>query len=176
MAARGREETRTESTFVDHVITVRRVTKVTKGGKRFSFSALVVSGDQKGKVGVGLGKSKEATSAITKATNRARKSLIEVSLRGTTLPYPVLGKHGASAVYIRSAYKGTGVIAGGAVRQIMEALGVKDVLAKALGSSNRLNVVKATLNALAQLRSLSDVSKLRGKTAEEVVKGCHVNA
>ena len=174
MAGKGKEEVRSENAFVDHVVNVRRVTKVTKGGKRFSFSALVVCGDQKGKVGLALGKSREVSSAIAKATNRARKNLIDIPLRGTTLPYNVVGSHGSSSVIIRSACKGTGLIAGGAVRSVMEALGVKDVLAKSLGSSNRMNVVKATLNALAQLRTLNDVAKLRGKTVEQILKGSHV--
>ncbi len=150
-----------ENTFTDFVINVRRVTKVTKGGKRFSFSALVVSGNKKGQVGIGLGKSKEVSQAIAKATNKARKDLITIALRGATIPYPVIGKHGASKVIIRSASKGTGVIAGGAVRSVMEALGIKDILAKSIGSSNRQNVVKATLNALAKLRTAKHLSQLR---------------
>ncbi len=174
MAERNREETTKEqSTMVDHVINVRRVTKVTKGGKRFAFSALVVSGDQGGRIGIAQGKSREVSAAIAKATNRARKNLIEIPLRGTTLPYNVLGRHGSSRVLIRSAYKGTGLIAGGAVRSVMEALGVKDVLAKSLGSSNRINVVKAALNALAQLRSMNRVAQLRGKSVEQIMKGSH---
>lgn len=156
--------------FVDFVVHLARVTKVTKGGKTFSFSALVVSGNpETGEVGLGLGKSREASLAITKATNQARKNLISVALRGTTIPYDVRGQHGAARVIIRPAYKGTGVIAGGAVRKIMEAAGVKDVLAKSLGSSNAKNVAKATLNAFAQLRSASDLAKLRGKTIAELV-------
>jgi small subunit ribosomal protein S5 len=174
MAAKGKQETQTDNTFVDHVVKIRRVTKVTKGGKRFSFSALVVTGDQKGKVGIALGKSREVSGAIAKATNRARKNLIEIPLRGNTLPYNALGKHGSSSVLIRSASRGTGVIAGGAVRLVMEALGIKDVLAKSLGSSNRMNVVKATLNALAQLRSLGQIAKLRGKKPEQIMKGSNV--
>lgn len=170
MAAKGKEE-KIENVMVDYVINVRRVTKVTKGGKRFSFSALVVTGNQKGKVGVALGKSREVASAIAKATNKARKSLIDIPLRGVTLPYPTLGKHGSSRVLVRSASKGTGVIAGGAVRSVMEAIGVKDVLAKSLGSANRLNVVKATLNALAQMRSLKHIARLRGKDAVQIMKG-----
>lgn len=169
-------EERKEKSFVDTVVSVRRVTKVTKGGKRFSFSAFVVSGDQQGKVGMALGKSNEAVSAIAKATVRARKNMIEIPLRNATIPYPVIGKHGASKVIIRSACKGTGVIAGGAVRAIMEAIGVKDILAKSLGSSNKLNVVKATLNALAQLRTVRDLSAMRGKSIQEIVKGAHVTA
>ena len=150
-----------ENTFADFVINVRRVTKVTKGGKRFSFSALVVSGNQKGQVGIGLGKSKEVSQAIAKATNKARKDLITIALRGATIPYPVIGKHGASKVVISSASKGTGIIAGGSVRSVMEALGIRDILAKSIGSSNRQNVVKATLNALAKLRTAKHLSQLR---------------
>jgi small subunit ribosomal protein S5 len=157
------------SNFVDYVVHVARVTKVTKGGKTFSFSALVVSGDQQGNVGIGLGKSREVSLAIAKGTNQARKNLIRITLRGTTIPYDVKGQHGASRVMMRPAYKGTGVIAGGAVRKVMEAAGVKDVLAKSLGSSNPKNVAKATLNAFAQLRSASDLARLRGKAIEELV-------
>jgi small subunit ribosomal protein S5 len=157
--------------FVDNVVSVNRVTKVTKGGKRFSFSAFVVSGDQKGKIGIGLGKSREVSSAIAKATMRARKNMIMVSMRGDTIPYNVIGKHGASKVVINSACKGTGVIAGGAVRLVMEALGIKDVLAKSIGTSGcGQNLVKATLNALAKLRSAEHIASLRGKSVKEVVK------
>lgn len=155
--------------FVDYVVQVSRVTKVTKGGKTFSFSALVVSGDQQGNVGIGLGKSREVSLAIAKATNQARKNIIAITLRGTTVPYDVKGQHGASKVIIRPAYKGTGVIAGGAVRKVMEAAGVKDVLTKSLGSPNPKNVAKATLNAFAQLRSAADLARLRGKTVQELV-------
>lgn len=163
-----------ENTIVDTVVSVRRVTKVTKGGKRFTFSAFVVSGDKNGKIGFASGKSREVSSAIAKATSRARKKMIEISLRGTTIAYPVAGRQGASKVMLRSASRGTGVIAGGAVRAIMEALGIKDVLAKSLGSSNQQNVAKATLNALAKLRSASHIAKLRDKTIEEIVKGSNV--
>jgi len=163
-------ETKKE-TFVDRVISVRRVTKVTKGGKRFSFSALVVTGDKSGRVGIALGRSREVSSAISKATNKARRKLIEIPLREDTIPYDVKGKHGASKVVIRSASKGTGVIAGGAVRALMEALGVKDILAKSLGSENPQNVVKAALNALAKLRTAKHLARLRGKTVRELVGG-----
>jgi len=165
-----------ESSFVDYVVNVRRVTKVTKGGKRFSFSAMVVTGDQQGNIGIAQGKSREVSMAIEKATNKARKSMIQVALRGTTIPYKVLGRHGASSVLLCSASHGTGLIAGGAVRSVMEALGIKDVLAKSLGSANRCNVVKATLNALAQLRSAVHIAKLRGKTVNEVIGRQNVNA
>lgn len=160
-----------ETNFIDSVVCVNRVTKVTKGGKRFSFAAFVVSGDQKGSIGIGLGKSREVSSAIAKATARARKNLVPFPLRGSTLPYNVVGRHGAARVYLNSAYKGTGVIAGGAVRLVMEALGIKDVLAKSVGSNTGPNVVKATLNALAKCRSAAHIAKLRGKTIEQLVKG-----
>lgn len=169
-------EERKNKEFLDVVVSLRRVTKVTKGGKNFSFSALVVSGDQQGKVGIGKGKSREVSSAIAKATMRARKNLIEVSLRNSTIPFDVTGKHGASTVVMRPAYKGTGVIAGGPVRAIMQAVGISDILAKSLGSANKQNVVKATLNALAQLRTISSLQKLRGLTSEQIIKGSHVIA
>ncbi|MDP3889420.1 MAG: 30S ribosomal protein S5 [bacterium] len=158
-----------ESAFVDHVVNVRRVTKVTKGGKRFSFSAFVVTGDREGKVGIAIGKSREVSQAIAKATNKARKRMISVPLRDTTLPYDAQGKHGASKVIIRPAYKGTGIIAGGAVRAIMDALGVRDVLTKSMGSSNSQNVAKATLNALARMRSAKHLANLRKKRIKEMV-------
>ncbi len=165
-----------ENSLIDVVVSVRRVTKVTKGGKRFAFSAFVVSGDKNGNVGFALGKSREVSIAIAKATARARKNMVEIPLRGSTIAYPVQGKHGSSRVTIRSAYKGTGVIAGGASRAIMEALGIKDVLAKTLGSRNQQNVAKATLNALSKLRSASHMARLRGKTVEQLIKGSHVSA
>lgn len=163
-----KEET---SNFIDVVIDVRRVTNVTKGGKRFSFSAFVVSGDGNGKIGIAQGKSKEVSSAIDKAKARARKKMISIPLRGTTIPFPVKGKHGSSKVVMRSAFKGTGVIAGGPVRSIMEVLGIKDVLAKSLGSAQHQNVVKATLNALSKLRSAKRIAEMRGKSIEEVIRG-----
>lgn len=158
-----------ESGFVDHVVSVRRVTKVTKGGKRFTFSAFVVSGDGQGRVGVAVGKSREVSSAITKATNRARKRLVTISMRNTTVPYPVEGRHGASKVVIRPASVGTGLIAGGAVRAILESLGIKDILTKSIGSGNGQNVAKATLNALSKLRPAGHLAKLRGKSVKELV-------
>jgi len=160
--------------FLDSVISVKRVTKVTKGGKRFSFAAFVVTGNQTGSVGCGIGKGREASVAIAKATAIARKHMIEVATRGTTLPFEVAGQHGASQVMLRPAYQGTGVIAGKAVRAVMMALGVTDVLAKSVGPSRSgQNLVKATLNALAKCRSLKHVAKLRGKTIQQIVKGAH---
>lgn len=160
-----------ETTFVDHVVSLRRVTKVTKGGKRFSFAAFVISGDKQGRVGLGLGKSREVSMAIAKATNKARKTMIDVSMRGSTVPYESLGRHGASKVIVRPASKGTGNIAGGAVRAILDAVGINDVLTKSLGSNNGVNVAKATMNALAKLRSAERISQLRGKSIKELVKG-----
>jgi len=161
-----------DKNFVDTVVSVNRVTKVTKGGKRFSFAAFVVSGDQQGSVGIGLGKSREVASAISKATVRARKDLIQVTLRDNTVPYNVEGTHGAARVMICSACRGTGLIAGGAARAVMKAIGIKDVLVKSIGPSRcGQNLVKATLNALAKLRSAEHIAQLRDKTVAEVVKG-----
>lgn len=174
---RGNMKDNKEQNFVDSVVKVKRVTKVTEGGKRFSFTAFVVSGDQKGKVGIGFGSSKDVSSAIAKATLSARNNMFDVALRGSTIPYNVTGRHGASKVVIMSAYKGTGLIAGGAARSVMEALGVKDVLVKSIGPSDcGQNLVKATLNALAKCRTASRIARLRGKTIEEITKGSHVVA
>lgn len=160
-----------EKTFVDHVVNVRRVTKVTKGGKRFSFSAFIVSGDRQGNVGIALGKSKEVSLAIAKATSKARKNMVAIPMRGSTIPYPVEGRHGACKVIVQPASKGTGNIAGGAVRAILNAAGVEDVLTKSFGSANGQNVAKATLNALAKLRSVIQLAKMRGTTIEKIIKG-----
>ncbi|MBI2345251.1 30S ribosomal protein S5 [Candidatus Dependentiae bacterium] len=159
------------SNWIDKAVCVRRVTKVTKGGKRFAFSAFVVSGDQKGNVGIATGKGRDVSAAISKATARAHKQLVAIPLRNTTIPYSVEGRHGACKVVLCSASKGTGIIAGSAVRAVMEALGIKDILTKALGAPNNINVVKATLNALAKLRSAEHIARLRGKTIKEVLQG-----
>lgn len=164
-----REAAETSDEYVESVLKVRRVAKVIKGGRRFAFSALVVVGDRKGNIGVSLGKSREVSSAISKALKRARKNMFSVSLYKTTIPFTVSGRHGASTVLIRSASKGTGLIAGGAVRSIMEALGVKDVLAKSLGSANSQNVVKATIKALKKLRTAKQIAELRGKTLDQII-------
>jgi len=158
-----------EGNFIETVINVRRVAKVIKGGRRFAFSALVVVGDGEGSVGIALGKGRDVSAAISKALRRARKNMVSVPLYRTTIPFTVLGKHGASSVLIRSASKGTGVIAGGAVRAVMEAIGVRDVLAKSIGSGNPQNTVKATLDALSQLRSAQHLARLRGKTVNELI-------
>jgi len=162
--------------FAESVLKVRRVAKVIKGGRRFSFSALVVVGNKKGRVGIALGKSREVSSAISKALRRARKNMITVPMYKTTIPYTVEGRHGASTVLIRSASKGTGVIAGGAVRAVLETLGVHDVLAKSLGSSNPQNVVNATLNALKKLKSAKQIAAMRGKTLQEIIGKQNVNS
>jgi small subunit ribosomal protein S5 len=161
--------------YTEKVLNVRRVAKVITGGRRFAFSALVVVGDRQGRIGVALGKSREVASAISKAFRRARVNMVTVPLYKTTIPFTVLGKHGASRVLIRSASKGTGIIAGGAVRAVMEALGVHDVLAKSLGSGNPQNTVKATMDALSQLRSAQHFAALRGKTVKEIIGGNHAS-
>jgi len=165
----GKKNIQAADEFAEVVLNVRRVAKVIKGGRRLAFSALVVVGDNKGGMGVALGKSREVSSAISKALRRARKNMVSYPMYKTTLPYTVMGKHGASEVILRSASKGTGLIAGGAVRSLLEVMGVRDVLAKSLGASNPQNVVKATLDALKKLRSAEHIAALRGKTLAEMV-------
>jgi len=155
--------------YSESVLSVRRVAKVIKGGRRFAFSALVAVGDKNGRVGVALGKGREVSAAISKALKRAQKNMFTVPMYKTTIPFTVKGKHGSSLVLIRSASKGTGVIAGGAVRSIMEVLGVKDVLAKSLGSGNPQNVVKATFNALKKLKTASKIAAVRNKKLSEII-------
>jgi small subunit ribosomal protein S5 len=151
---------------VEKVVFINRCAKVVKGGRRFSFSALIVTGNMKGKVGVGFGKANEVSEAIRKASDAASKSMVSVSIGATTIPHEVIGEHGGGRVLLRPASPGTGVIAGGGVRAVMEASGVRDVLAKSLGSNNHANVVHATINALKSLRSREEIFKIRGKTVK----------
>ncbi len=151
---------------IEKIVSLNRVAKVVKGGRRFSFSALVVVGDGKGGVGFGLGKAQEVPEALRKATERARKNRVHIPLLDGTLPYEVLGRFGAGRVMLKPASQGTGIIAGGAVRAVMEAVGVRDVLAKAIGTNNPHNVLRATIQGLISLRSAEMVSALRGKTVE----------
>jgi small subunit ribosomal protein S5 len=155
----------------DKLVTVNRVTKVTKGGRTFSFSAIVVVGNEKGIVGHGLGKAKEVAEAIAKAVDDAKKNLVEVPVHRGTIPHEQLGKYGGARVFIKPASNGTGVIAGGAMRAVLESVGVKDVLAKSKGSSNPHNVVKATIDALQQLRDPKAIAELRGISVNKVFHG-----
>ena len=163
----------TELTLNDKLIYINRVAKVMKGGKRLRFSALVVTGDGNGHVGIGLGKANEVPVAISKANATARKNLIKVPLAGTTIPYEVRVKFGAAQVLLKPAAPGTGIIAGGSVRAVLEASGIKDILTKSLGSSNRINVAKATMLALSRLKNPKEELARRKGTAqvEEVVTG-----
>jgi len=155
----------------DRLVGVQRVTKVTKGGRAFGFSAIVVVGDENGVVGHGLGKSKDVATSIAKAIEDAKKNLVRIPLKNGTLPHEQKGKYGGAKVYIQPASSGTGVIAGGALRAVLEAVGVHNVLSKSQGSSNPHNVVKATFDALLQLRDAGVVARQRGISLEKVFKG-----
>jgi small subunit ribosomal protein S5 len=165
---REREEVQAGSEFIDRVVAINRVAKVVKGGRRFSFSALVVVGDGQGRVGAALGKAGEVPEAIRKGKEQAIKSMFKVPVLNSTIPHETLGHHGAGLVLLRPASAGTGVIAGGAVRAIVEAAGIHNILTKCIGSSNSHNVVHATVQALRNLSSLEEVASRRGLSLDEV--------
>ncbi len=151
------------------LVDVNRVTKVVKGGRNMRFSALVVAGDKQGKVGIGAGKAAEVPNAIDKATLSAKKHMVKIALEGTTIPHEVVGRYGTSVVKLLPSSEGTGIIAGGSVRPVVELCGIKDITAKCYGSRSKINVVKATLDGLMQLRTKEEVAKLRGKEVSEIL-------
>lgn len=155
--------------LIEKLINVNRVSKVVKGGRIFSFAALTVVGDGKGRVGFGTGKAREVPVAIQKAMEAARRDMRDVRLNGSTLQYPLVGTHGAAKVYMQPASEGTGIIAGGAMRAVFEVVGVHNVLAKCIGTNNAINVVRATINGLSGMSDPASVAEKRGKTVEEIL-------
>lgn len=154
----------------DKLVYIGRVAKVVKGGRRFSFTSVIVSGDGNGHVGIGLGKANEVSSAITKGSENARKNIIKIPIRKGTIPHAIIGKFGASKVFLKPASPGTGVIAGGGLRAVLEAAGIQDVLTKSLGSSNPHNMVKATIKALTTLQDAKSLAQRRGTSIEAIIK------
>lgn len=163
---RSRNESSDE--FIEKIVFINRVAKVVKGGRRFSFSAIVVVGDGKGKIGYGLGKANLVPEAIRKGVEKARRDMISMSITDVSIPHQVIGRYGAGKVLLKPASEGTGLIAGGPVRAVLEAVGVKNILTKCLGSHNPHNMVKATIEGLQSLRSAKKIAKMRGKTVEEI--------
>ena len=157
------------SEFKEKLVAINRVSKTVKGGRNMRFSALMVVGDENGRVGCGMGKAVEIPEAVRKGTEDAKKSMITVPMNGTTIPHEVVGVFGTGKVKMLPAPEGTGVIAGGPVRAVLEAVGIKDIVTKSIGSNNKINMVKATLEGLKQLRSAEEVARLRGKTVEEIL-------
>jgi small subunit ribosomal protein S5 len=157
------------SEFKEKLVAINRVTKVVKGGRNFRFAALVVVGDEKGRVGAGIGKAAEISEAIRKGVDKAKKNLITVSLKGTSIPHDAIGRFGTGKVVLLPAPEGTGVIAGGAARAVLELAGVRDIRTKSYGTSNRINMVRATLEGLKQIRTAEQIARLRGKTVEDIL-------
>ena len=156
--------------LIEKLIAVNRVAKTVKGGRIFGFAALTVVGDGKGRVGFGQGKAREVPIAIQKAMENARRNMVDVKLSGETLQYPLVGRHGAARVYMQPASEGTGIIAGGAMRAVFEVVGIHNVLAKCIGTNNPINVVRATMNGLANMVDAESVAAKRGKTVEEIME------
>ncbi len=169
MQRRARNADQSKSDLVEKVIHIGRVAKVVKGGRNFRFSALVVVGDENGNVGVGAGKAVEVPEAIRKGIENAKRSIVKVPMVGTTIPHESIGRFGAGKVILMPAKEGTGIIAGGPVRAILQCAGVKDIRAKSLGSDNPRNVVNATMDGIDKLKTVAQVAKLRGKTVEEIL-------